>query len=194
VGLRSARRRGVAVAAMCVALLLAVTGSASASRYLKVGLIDDEQTLRSATPEIALGKLEELNVQVLKVSLYWNRVAPTRPEDPTDPADPAYDWTEVDRMAIGAQERGMTLFFTVLATPTWANSATWRHPPDQMGDLRAFAKAAARRYSGSYSDAADRLLPRVSRWSVWNEPNLRAFLLPQWKLVNGRWVVASAGA
>jgi hypothetical protein len=110
VGLRSAHRRGIAVAATCVALLLAVPGSASASRYLKVGLIDDEQTLRSATPDIALEKLQELNAQVLKVSLYWNRVAPTRPNDPTDPADPAYDWTEVDRMAIGAQERGMRSF------------------------------------------------------------------------------------
>ena len=192
-GLPSARRRRVAVVAMCVALLLALTGSASASRYLKLGLIDDEQTLWSPAPDVALGKLEELNVRVLKVNLYWNRVAPRPPVNPTDPADPAYDWTEVDRLAIGAPGRGMTLFLTVLGTPDWANSTTWRHAPDRIGDLRAFATAAARRYSGRYVDAAGQPLPRVARWSVWNEPNLRAFLLPQWKLVNGRWVVASAG-
>lgn len=190
--LHSARRRRVAVVGICVALLLAMTGSASASRYLKVGLIDDEQTLWSATPDVSFGKLEELKVRVLKVSLYWNRVAPTPPENPTDPGDPAYDWTEVDRMAIEAHQRGMTLLLTLLATPVWANSTTWRHAPDRMSDLRAFAAAAAQRYSGRYPGSDGQLLPRVSRWSVWNEPNLRGFLRPQWKRVDGRWVVASA--
>jgi hypothetical protein len=75
------------------------------------------------------------------------------------------------------------------------------------GEFGAFARAVGTRYSGSYRDAAASppppggdpgpvpgfpfpppqagaaqagdALPRVSLWSVWNEPNLPRFLLPQ---------------
>jgi len=40
--------------------------------------------------------------------------------------------------------------------------------------LARFARAAARRYSGSFQD-----LPRVRYWQVWNEPNHHNYLNPQ---------------
>ena len=59
-----------------------------------------------------------------------------------------------------------------------------------MTDLRLFAFAAAKRYSGTYrvkglfENEPQRLLPAVRYWLAWNEPNNPVFLKPQWKMVN----------
>ena len=47
------------------------------------------------------------------------------------------------------------------------------------GDYADFAEAVARRY------------PRAVAFTVWNEPNHNAFLLPQWERVGGGWRPAS---
>ena len=51
--------------------------------------------------------------------------------------------------------------------------------PPESGELAQFMTAAARRYSGSFSH-----LPRVRYWQIWNEPNMDAYLVPQY--ANGR--------
>ena len=66
-----------------------------------------------------------------------------------------------------------------------------------MTDLRLFATAAARRYSGTYQVKAsenepERVLPAVRHWLAWNEPNNPVFLQPQWKKVGGKWRPQSA--
>ena len=61
-----------------------------------------------------------------------------------------------------------------------------------MAWLQAFARAAATRYSGVYPDSTGAVLPRVRYWTAWNEPNSPNFLRPQYKRVNGRWVIWSA--
>ena len=40
--------------------------------------------------------------------------------------------------------------------------------------------AVAKQYSGTVSDAAGRL-PAVRDFQIWNEPNIPAYLAPQWK-------------
>jgi hypothetical protein len=61
--------------------------------------------------------------------------------------------------------------------------------------LRQFASAAALRYSGTFLDTASgRILPRVSMWLAWNEPNNSVFLRPQFVRSNGRWRFAAAEA
>ena len=79
------------------------------------------------------------------------------PRMPTDPADPAYDWSRYDR-AIERREqpRASQVLLTIVGTPAWANggqrpAATRRA---SATTLRAFAYAAARRYSGTFLDTA----------------------------------------
>jgi hypothetical protein len=58
-----------------------------------------------------------------------------------------------------------------------------------------FVTALARRYSGSYTDPADPVLlplPRVDRWSFWNEPNLSSWLYPSVVRRSGKVVPISA--
>src|ERR671922_230801 len=64
-----------------------------------------------------------------------------------------------------------------------ASAALGQHAP---ASLRARSVSAA-------STAATDPLPRVSFWSVWNEPNEFHFLAPQWGVANGR-VIEPAGA
>jgi hypothetical protein len=65
-------------------------------------------------------------------------------------------------------------------------------PPRNYADLRNFAYAAARRYSGVFPAADGRNLPAVKLWLAWNEPNYPIGLKRQYRRVGGRWVVQSA--
>ena len=60
-----------------------------------------------------------------------------------------------------------------------------------MLDLRNFAYAAAKRYSGSFRPATDGPpLPAVRHWLAWNEPNNPVFLKPQFTKIGRRQVPA----
>jgi hypothetical protein len=87
----------------------------------------------------------------------------------------------------------MKVVFSVLGTPPWANGAKGVNVvPRSALDLERFATAAARRYSGTFVNAEGRTIPPVRQWLAWNEPNNPAFLRPQYRKVNGTFVVQSA--
>jgi hypothetical protein len=120
-------------------------------------------------------------------------VAQSRPYDGSDPADPAYDWSLYDRTVAYAAQYGIKVLLSIYGTPAWANGGRGlNHAPDSFDDLRAFAKAAATRYSGTYPGRDGRPLPAVKMWLAWNEPNNPVFLAPQYRKVGKRWVVQSA--
>jgi len=115
----------------------------------------------------------------------------------TDPADPAYDWTVFDRAVLLAKKNKIQVLFGIQGTPAWANGRKGaRIAPKNYKDLRNFATAAAKRYSGAFerkdSDTEETLLPAVRMWLAWNEPNNPNFLAPQYKKVHGRFIAWSA--
>ena len=64
---------------------------------------------------------------------------------------------------------------TISGTPKWANGGkTPNYPPTNLSTLTQFAQMLAARYNGLHAGFG-----AVSRWSVWNEPNLELFLTPQ---------------
>ena len=94
---------------------------------------------------------------------------------------------------MAASARGVRVVFTIFGTPWWANGGQPQNvAPQNMKRLREFAYAAAFRYSGRYRRPDGVILPRVSLWTAWNEPNLPLGLKPQWRRINGRWVIQSA--
>ena len=83
--------------------------------------------------------------------------------------------------------------FTIFGTPSWANGGLApTRAPTRASDLEAFAFAAAKRYSGTFTRSDGTVLPRVKYWTAWNEPNLPLGLVPQWRRVGNRWVIQSA--
>jgi hypothetical protein len=173
--------------------VLVLVPAASASSSLQPGIYDESETLYG-NPEVTFPILKRLGAKVLRVNLYWNRVAPFEPAQPANPNDLSYDWDVYDRTAFFAQAYGIDLVLSIFGTPDWANGGKGaRYAPDRMPELRAFAVAAARRYTGDYPAPDGRILPRVHYWMAWNEPNQPTFLLPQWvRGPGGRYVPQSA--
>jgi hypothetical protein len=89
---------------------------------------------------------------------------------------------------------GIEPLLGILGTPAWENQAKGLNvAPTRAADLRAFAYAAALRYSGTYVSGGE-TLPAVRDWLAWNEPNNPVFLKPQYRHAGSRWVIVSARA
>ena len=137
----------------------------------------------------------------------------------SDPAAyPAGAWDRYDRIVNSARRYGIELLFSVTGPgPFWASSEPAREEgmlDPNTSDFGAFVAAVGRRYSGTYPDeqptVAPRpgglpflfpppppveppptILPRVSMWSIWNEPNQPGWLRPQSQRAGGRNIPAS---
>ncbi len=178
------KRWGVTVAVLAAALVAATAQPADSSRYMRIGIYDEAQTLYGPVDK-TMPLLKQLHVQELRLNLYWGArygVATRRPANPTSPTDPAYDWTLYDRTVRYANQYGVHILFSIYGTPGWANGGLGpNHAPANAIDLRNFALAAAKRYGGQFPDGQGGMLPPVKEWLAWNEPNNPLFLAPQYK-------------
>jgi hypothetical protein len=151
-----------------VAALAIAAGSASASPYVQYGVQDDAWLLTgNGTLDGRLATLDRLGVDIVRVTVRWDQVAPRRPGNARNPRDPAYDWSLYDEAFDGLRSRGIGVLVTLWGTPAWANGGrapNWA--PTASGSLAAFAYAASKRY------------PWIHRWAIWNEPNLRLSFRP----------------
>jgi hypothetical protein len=159
-----------------------------------VGFHDDAQVY--GRTDWAFRQLRSLRAGIVRITIDWGTVAKRRPAAPANPADRAYDWTAVDRVVSQAALNRVRVLATIYGTPRWAGVARNRLPR-RITDLRLFAHAAAKRYSGSYrvkefENEPARVLPAVRHWLAWNEPNNPVFLKPQWKRFRTKWRPQSA--
>ena len=152
--------------AFVAALAFVAPGAAHASSAARYGIQDDAWLMNgSGTLSQRLATLQSLGVGVVRFTLRWDQIAPTRPASPRDPSDPAYAWGEFASVLQGLHGLGIPALVTLYGSPSWANGG---HPPnwlpsDGFGD---FAYAAAQEF------------PWVRMWTVWNEPNGRVFSVP----------------
>ena len=188
-------RMGALIAALGAALVAASAQPADSSRYMRVGIYDEAQTLYGPVPQ-TFAMFKQLHVQEVRLNLYWGGrfgVARSRPAAATNPADPAYNWDLYDRTVNYAAQNGVHVLFSIYGTPSWANGGKGPNvAPTQATDLRNFAYAAARRYSGTYPGSDGRILPAVREWLAWNEPNNPIFLTPQYTKTAIGWAIRSA--
>jgi hypothetical protein len=161
----------------------AKSNQALAANGMLIGLYDPVQPL--IAPDTTFPALVKLHVKIIRIGLDWGlTVAKKKPTHPMDPADPAYDWTQFDDVVLNAQKHKIQVLFTIYGTPKWANGGKpLNRAPKKMLDLRQFAYAAAKRYSGTYDRGDGTVLPAVRKWMAWNEPNNPVFLQPQWAKV-----------
>ena len=159
-----------------VAAPLALAGPASASHGQSTYFEASNELLNPAKRAKAFQHLQSLGVHALRVELYWATVVPSRDSqakpafDATDPV--FYDWSLYDPIMAEAAKLHWPVLLTVTSpAPRWATSNRKApyvtRPGDQM--FEEFMTAVARHYGS-----------QVSVFSIWNEPNHPAFLLPQW--------------
>ena len=182
-------------AALAVAVAVVLAPTASASQSLRIGIFDDGVVLYGE-PDLVFPQLQKTRTQLLRVNLWWSgpgiTVATRKPKRPADPNDPAYNWDTYDRTVRFSIVNGIIPIFSIIGTPPWANTAKgWNVAPTNARDLQNFAAAAQKRYSGTFVNADGVVLPRVSLWMAWNEPNNPVFLKPQYRRVGKTWTIQS---
>lgn len=178
---------------IAAALLLAALPSAARASATQESMFQDDPLLVYGTPatvDSTLSELEALGVDRIRVSVFWQNVAPANDQlqkpnfDATDPAAyPPQNWAHYDTLIRAAQAHNILVDLDITSPiPRWAATQapasrpdlqnTWGPNPIEFGK---FVQAVGTRYSGTYMG-----LPRVNYWSIWNEPNQAGWLTPQW--------------
>lgn len=178
----SLRRAGGVLAVAAAGVLLAAGPAHASSTQLSV--IEDEHQMLELGPAVQAAALDDaaaLGADVVRANVIWARYAPSpnskkKPKgfDGKDPNAYGTALAPVDQLVAAAQARGLQVLLTATGPiPAWASrcggSVATRHTckpdPQQFGQ---FVRALGKRY------------PTVKMWSVWNEPNLRSWLSPQY--------------
>ncbi len=155
-------------------LALVVPAAATSADRMLVGFQDDPSFRWLDTRDANLTAASDTGASIVRTTVYWNQVAPTRPTTAANPFDPAYNFQDLDDLLRSATLRGMTVMLTIWGTPDWANGGKGaNYAPTQLSDLQSFAQALAARYSGRFPG-----YPFIDHYSIWNEPNLEQFLAP----------------
>jgi hypothetical protein len=180
---------------------------------------DDATAARALTQMKSLG-VDTIRVTVLW-SVVANNARPTKAEiaklkgkakekarrqarrfKATNPSTyPAQNWDRYDNLIKAAADRGIKVYFNITGPgPLWASTK----PPagikvpigtykPKVGAFKQYVTAVGTRYGGTYKDenGSRGLLPRVSFWSLWNEPNQGGWLTPQWETRGGQRIATS---
>jgi hypothetical protein len=148
---------------------------AAAAPRMPVGFYDDNSFRWDPKAADNLKAAEDANTSIIHTTADWSQIAPTRPASPLNGNDPAYHLSDLDTLVASAGSYGLQVMINISGAPKWANGGQPpNHPPTNVNTIKQFAEMLARRYNGTTTRGL------VSRWSIWNEPNLELFLTPQY--------------
>ena len=197
-------------AALTAAILLSSgVGSASAVvRPLWLGVEEISVIGSGAGAPVAVsGRIASTHSKYQRISVSWRELQPARPADATGWQDANFDQSAISQLddAIRAAScpascstmtgAGLEVILQVEGAPDWAQgpgrpdvggegTELNRHPGAWKPDAAAFgnlARALADRYDGTRNSTGTKhLLPKVTYFQAWNEPNLSTHLAPQY--------------
>jgi hypothetical protein len=160
-----------------LALVLLPAAAVKAAPKMPIGFYDDP-SFRWANEKTIPSNLlaaEKAHSSIIHALADWRQIAPDKPKNPLDGDDPAYNLSDLDALVRTAPRYNQQVFITISGCPAWANGGqTNNHPPKNLNDFTQFAHMLAARYNGRRIGFG-----AVTRWAVWNEPNLALFLTPQ---------------
>jgi hypothetical protein len=172
----------------------ATSPAAAANRVGPSTMFTPSNAELGTNPAPVLDELKTLGVDTVHLYMHWSDIAPDagsrrRPRfNAANPAAyPASGWANYDAIIRDTVARGMKVLVDLVAPPPdWASAPGAPDPPTQpewkpsAAQFGLFVKAVGRRYSGHYTPpGSSSPVPRVSFWSIWNEPNLGTELAPQ---------------
>ena len=167
-------RLAVLVAVVVVAVPAA---TAKAVARMPIGFYDDPSFRWSTQTTTNLAAAQAAHASIIHALVNWPTAAPTRPANPLNGNDPAYHLSDLDTLIAAAEKYDLQVLLTITGTPPWANGGqSPNHVPTNLNDLTEFAHMLANRYNGTHPG-----LGVVTRFSIWNEPNLGQFLTPQYE-------------
>ncbi len=195
------KRRGKIWVGMAVACALACVPATAVASPTQFSIIQDDAVLLGESqhlPDAAMRDARDLGADTIRAMVVWSRVAPDPISrkapagfNPYDPEDPNYRWGQYDAMIERARRNGLKVILTISPTmPYWASDEPRRCPHFTGGrkslpkacmwkpnirQFQAFTAAVARRYGPESAEHGG----NVAFYSVWNEPNLEHYLMPQ---------------
>jgi hypothetical protein len=179
------------MARLCCALTLLLAAAAIAAPVARAdsrqeSIFQDDAVLLDGNPGPSLDMIKSLGANTIHTLAFWNKIAPNpnssrRPSgdlsNPNSYKDSA--WAPYDALVREANARGLQVLLSPTGfTPRWAEcpGRNCRPNPKLYGQ---FVTALGRRYSGTFKDSSGNVLPRVKRWSLWNEPDQVGWINPQ---------------
>jgi hypothetical protein len=186
------RRRAARVLAAAAALAALHAASAQASTNQR-SIIQDDRRLLGSGPAVQAQTLDDaarLGADIVRADVVWRSYAPKprtkkRPKHFNGANPKAYGkrFAILDSLVAGAKARKLKVLLTPTGpVPKWASrckhkTSTCKPSPKEFG---RFVRALGKRYRG------------VGLWSIWNEPNLKSWLSPQYVPKGTRPVLQSA--
>jgi hypothetical protein len=175
--------RAVLALAALVALALTLPAAAAASRSQWSMVEDHGYLVRSGADvrEATLNEIQALGADAIRIEVKWSEVT----RDPSANSQPSFDATDpgaypgfepYDDLVRRATAKGFRILMTLAPdAPDWATAGGrgGNYKVDSR-DFGEFARAVGTRYSGAYAG-----LPKVTWWSLWNEPNHIFFVKPR---------------
>ena len=167
---------------LTVSLLLASASSAGAASQMMVGVADDGLMQRDPfATELTAQQWQQNGVGFSRLTLVWTRIAPSpnsikKPAgfNARNPDSAGYYWADVDRAVNSLEKNNIKISIAVASpAPYWVStspklrSPSYRPAPKALAD---FLYAVAKRYKG-----------RILSYIPLNEPNLSAYLMPQYE-------------
>jgi len=174
-------RRHTIFLVLCVAFAAALPATAQASPRQPVAFEAPRELLQDAARDRTLDEIRDFGVTNVRQLVYWRDFAP-RPKSKrkprgrfvaSDPATyPADTWAPLDALIRDASARGIKVHLNLTGpVPRWATKSKKDNVTRPIPkEFQAWATAVGARYGGS-----------VATWSIWNEPNQRQFLMPQYR-------------
>ena len=164
-------RRVLPIAAVLACLIPAASAAASAN--LELAVQDDPVLLNRSygDDQLTLDRSVEMGATWVRVNLRWAASMPdAQARARRKPHTVAWDFSRLSRLLDETDARGLKVQVTLTGpAPAWATSThrVGNQAPSKKQYGR-FVAAAVRTFSG-----------RVTRWSVWNEPNWHSQLGPR---------------
>jgi hypothetical protein len=169
--------RSPSLLALLLTLLAGLTlgaGSAHAARGLEIAVQDDHALVwnKYIGQERALHSASRLRASWIRANVQWGWTLHGQAKKKRKPVKLVYDFAAYDRLVAAAAARGMQVQLSLTGPPPrWAAAGRARgwvgsYKPNAK-EFGRFARAIATHFRG-----------RVTRWSIWNEPNWRSTLSP----------------
>jgi hypothetical protein len=174
----------LAIALMLAALVGAPVAHAGSSQE---SIFQDDAVLLNGHPGPSLDIIKGLGTNTIHSLAFWNKIAPNPASKRRPPGDlsspgtyPDAVWQPYDELVREATARGLQVLLSPTGfSPRWASGCSSRDCKPNPKLYQQFVTALGRRYSGSFRDSSGSVLPRVKRWSLWNEPDQVGWLNPQ---------------
>src|SRR3954454_18102794 len=157
---------------LTLALATGITSSAQAGKGMEIAVQDDPVLFQGlySTPQVGIALAEKLHASRIRVNVVWSYVVGRKAAKARKkPKKLKYNWSGFDLLIANAAPSGIKVQLVLTGpAPAWATGNHRVGPVKPKAKyFKQFASAAAKHFKG-----------RVDRYSIWNEPNHRAWISP----------------